>query len=199
MARSTTRTPMPTPPRSTTNGSTRRRASRPSTASTTAVVAPRSDGRPFGSYPRIGLEAGAPELGGGRWPIKRVVGDTVEVSADIFKEGHDLLRARVVYRLQPRLGARDGVAATEWQSAPMQPIGNDRWSGRFPVTDNGRYLYTVEAFTDVFGSWQADLEKRVAADQDVSSELLEGRKLVEEAVERASTNPPAPTSPHRHP
>src|SRR6266542_4129396 len=50
---------------------------------------------PFESYPAIAIEDVRPELDGGRWPIKRVVGDSIEVSADIFKEGHDLLQARV--------------------------------------------------------------------------------------------------------
>src|SRR5919197_5457842 len=129
---------------------------------------------PFESYPAIVIEDVWPEIDGGRWPIKRVVGDTVEVWADIFKEGHDVLSARVLYR-------RYDQAA--WQVAPMQLLANDRWYGHFAVGDNTRYHYTVEAYTDVFGSWRADLEKRVAAGQDVSSELLEGRRLVEQALE----------------
>jgi starch synthase (maltosyl-transferring) len=188
---------MSTRSRGSANGSTRRRA--PHAASATLPPATPASPPPFGSYPAIVIEGVAPEIDGGRWPIKRVVGDMVEVGADIFKEGHDLLRARVLYRGEPRLGAPDGVAATEWQSAPMQPQGNDRWTGRFPVTEIGRYFYTVEAFTDVFGSWRADLEKRVAADQDVASDLLEGRRLVEQAIERASSTPPGPTSPPRLP
>jgi starch synthase (maltosyl-transferring) len=101
----------------------------------------------------------------------------VEVFADIFKEGHDLLRARVLYRPS---GER------EWQSTPMRPLDNDRWHGQFRLERNARYVYTVEAFTDVFGSWRADLQKRLAAGQDVTSELLEGRRLVEAATKRAS-------------
>jgi starch synthase (maltosyl-transferring) len=89
-----------------------------------------------------------PEIDGGRWPIKRVVGDTVTVWADIFKEGHDLLSARVLFRCEGR---------ADWQSAPMRPTEDDRWQGTFQVTENARYCYTVEAFTDVFGSWRADL------------------------------------------
>ncbi|HYY88288.1 MAG TPA: maltotransferase domain-containing protein, partial [Chloroflexota bacterium] len=148
---------------------------------------------PFESYPAIVIEDVWPEIDGGRWPIKRVVGDTVEVWADIFKEGHDVLSARVLYR-------RYDQAA--WQVAPMQLLANDRWYGHFAVGDNTRYHYTVEAYTDVFGSWRADLEKRVAAGQDVSSELLEGRRLVEQALERAdqrAADALGPTSPRRHP
>jgi starch synthase (maltosyl-transferring) len=132
---------------------------------------------PFDSFPAIAIEAVQPELDGGRWPIKRVVGDVVEVSADIVKEGHDLLSARAIYR---------PLAETAWQEAPMRLIENDRWAGHFIVEHNTRYVYGVLAFTDVFGSWRADFQKRLAAAQDLSSELLEGVRLVEEAAARCS-------------
>jgi starch synthase (maltosyl-transferring) len=130
------------------------------------------------TYPAISIEAIQPQLEGGYWPIKRVVGDTVEVSADILKEGHDLLQARVVYCV-----ISHGPATDELE-APMKLTENDRWVGRFTVAQNAHYLYSVLAFTDVFGSWATDLQKRLAAAQDVSSELLEGLRLVEQAVER---------------
>jgi len=130
----------------------------------------------FDSYPFITIEGVSPEIDGGRWPIKRVVGDTVEVAADIFKEGHDLLAARILYR---------APGDTEWRREPMSLVQNDRWVGHLEVARNGRYRYTVEAFTDVFGSWRLDVGKRLAAGQDVASQLLEGRQLVEDAVQRA--------------
>jgi starch synthase (maltosyl-transferring) len=132
---------------------------------------------PFETYAAIVIEDVWPEIDGGRWPIKREVGDTVEVWADVFKEGHDLLCARVLHRREQD---------TAWQEAPMRLFGNDRWVGSFTVQENTRYRYTVEAFTDVFGSWRAELEKRVAAGQDVASELLEGQRLMREAIERAA-------------
>jgi starch synthase (maltosyl-transferring) len=132
---------------------------------------------PFESYPAIAIEAVSPEIDGGRYPVKRVVGDIVQVAADIFKEGHDVLCARVLYR-----------AADEptWRESPMQQADNDRWYGQFGVDRNTRYVYSIEAFTDWFGSWRADLQKRLAAAQDVSSELMEGVRLVEQAAERAT-------------
>jgi starch synthase (maltosyl-transferring) len=132
---------------------------------------------PFDSYPAIAIDAVSPELDGGRWPIKRVVDDTIVVEADIFKEGHDVLSARVLYRQ---------VGAPIWQEAPMTLTVNDRWRGEFSVHTNARFVYTVLAFTDVYGSWRADLQKRLGAAQDVTSELLEGLRLVDAAVERAS-------------
>jgi starch synthase (maltosyl-transferring) len=132
---------------------------------------------PFETYPAIAIENVQPELDGGRWPVKRVVGDALDVSADIFKEGHDLLQARVIYH---------PIDQSAWNEAPMRLTENDRWVGRFTVDQNTRYVYSVLAFTDTFGSWRADLQKRLAAAQDVTSELLEGARLVDEAAERAT-------------
>jgi starch synthase (maltosyl-transferring) len=154
-----------------TNG-TRRRATKAPAPRVTAGALP-----PFDSFPAIHIEAVSPEIDGGRYPIKRVVGDLVQVEADIFKEGHDLLTARVIYR---------EVGAPTWNEAPMSPTVNDRWRGEFRVDRNSRYVYSVLAFTDVYGSWRADLQKRIGAAQDVTSELLEGIRLVEQAAERAA-------------
>src|SRR5688500_2184619 len=93
---------------------------------------------------RILIEAVYPELDGGRYPVKREVGDTVSVWADILRDGHDVLAAVVKYR---RKG--DG----EWREAPMRHFDNDRWTGSFRLDANGRYLYTIEAWTDTFASW----------------------------------------------
>ena len=98
---------------------------------------------PFETYPAIVVENVQPEIDGGRWPIKRVVGDTVEVSADIFKEGHDLIQARVTFR---------PIGMPAWSEQPMRLVENDRWVGTFKVDQNTRYLYSVLAFTDTFGS-----------------------------------------------
>jgi starch synthase (maltosyl-transferring) len=132
---------------------------------------------PFETYPAIAIECVQPELDGGQWPIKRVTGDVVEVSADIFKEGHDLLSARTVYRT---------IGEPDWHETPMRLVENDRWVGQFSVEHNTRYVYGVIAFTDVFGSWRADFQKRLVVAQDLASELLEGLRLVEVAIERCT-------------
>ena len=132
---------------------------------------------PFETYSAIAIEGVEPELDGGQWPIKRVVGDVVRVSADIVKEGHDVLFARAVFRT---------VSETDWHEALMLLVENDRWAGQFTVEQNTRYVYSVVAFTDVFGSWRADFQKRLAVPQDLSSELLEGLRLVEQAVARCT-------------
>ena len=123
------------------------------------------------------IENVAPAVDGGRYPIKREVGDRVEVIADVFKEGHDVLAAFVKYRRADE---------PDWRESPMRFVDNDRWAGAFTVEDNARYLYTIEALPDPFRSWLADLAKRVAADQDVASELREGVALVRAAAGRAT-------------
>jgi starch synthase (maltosyl-transferring) len=122
------------------------------------------------------IEAIAPAVDGGRYPVKREVGAVFEVSADIFKEGHDVLVAFLLYR---RADER------AWRQTPMRFVDNDRWAGAFTLTDNARWVYTIEALADPFRSWLADLAKRVEVGQDVASELAEGVALVRAAARRA--------------
>ncbi|GIW39660.1 MAG: alpha-1,4-glucan:maltose-1-phosphate maltosyltransferase [Candidatus Binatia bacterium] len=130
-------------------------------------------GKPY----RILIERVTPELDGGRYPVKRTVGDTVVVGADILKDGHDVLAARVCYRPEGR---------KSWRYAPMAyDYDEDRWFGSFVVDAIGRWAYTVEAWTDTFGSWRDALEKRFSAGEDVRSELLEGAALLERVSRRA--------------
>ncbi|MGH6689397.1 MAG: maltotransferase domain-containing protein, partial [Gammaproteobacteria bacterium] len=123
------------------------------------------------------IENVAPLVDCGRYPAKREQGMTVEVSADIFQEGHDVLVAFVHDR---RSGER------EWRESPMRFVDNDRWAGSVPLEANARYELAIEALADPFRSWRADLDKRVAAGQDVASELLEGAALIEAASARAA-------------
>jgi starch synthase (maltosyl-transferring) len=123
------------------------------------------------------IEGVDPEIDGGRFPVKRTVGEEVEVRADVHADGHDVLAAVLRYR---------HVESADWAEVPMSALGNDRWSARFRVTALGRYEYTVEAWVDRFASWRKELAKKVEAGQDVTSELLEGAELVGQAARRAS-------------
>jgi len=116
-----------------------------------------------------------PELDGGRYPVKREVGDEFEVRADILREGHEALAAVLKYR---------AVKDTRWREVPMVPEANDRWVARFPLEENTRYLYTIEAYPDPYRSWAEDLQKRLAAGMDVASEQLEGAELLRRALDR---------------
>ena len=125
---------------------------------------------------RVVIANVSPEIEAGRFAIKRTAGETVTVEADVFADGHDLLAAVLLYR-------RDNEAT--WSESPMEPLGNDRWKGRFPVADLGVYCYTVRAWVDPFKSWQHDLAKRCQAQQDVAVDLEVGARLLEAAAGRA--------------
>ncbi len=135
-----------------------------------------SSSQPTGEN-RVAIEAVSPRVDNGRWPAKRVIGDVVEVSADIFCDGHDRLGAEILYRLEAEL---------DWHRAPMRSGDNDRWSGSFKVDKCGRYLFTIQAWRDPFESWHADVEKKRAAGQDIDLELIEGAGIVDRAFAGAS-------------
>jgi starch synthase (maltosyl-transferring) len=146
-----------------------------------SFVVPRSPKPP---PPRIQIEDPAPCLDCGRYPSKACVGDVVDAYATIFKDGHDTLRAVVRYR-----GPAD--AEGEWHEAPMRRIDahvdGDRWQGSFPVTQQGLWVWTVEAWTDHFATWRGEIQRKVAAGQaDLSGELSEGAVLLRAAADRAA-------------
>jgi starch synthase (maltosyl-transferring) len=119
---------------------------------------------------RIIIEDVYPELNGGRYPVKRVEGESFEVWADIFMDGHDLLLAVLEYKREDEV---------EWQSVPMEHEGNDRWHGMFTLGGMGRYAYRIAAWPDLFGSWASDTRKKRAAGQDIALELKEGQLLIQ--------------------
>ncbi|QDV36775.1 alpha-1,4-glucan--maltose-1-phosphate maltosyltransferase [Tautonia plasticadhaerens] len=124
---------------------------------------------------RIIIEGVSPQVDGGRFPIKRVEGETIVVGADVFAEGHDVIRAVL------RHSSGDGP----WVEVPMTPLGNDRWEAGFTVDRIGRYSYTVEAWIDRFSTWRDEVSKKSGAGQDIASELLEGAEIVRQAADRA--------------
>lgn len=124
---------------------------------------------------RVLIEDVRPEIDSGRYPVKREVGDRFVVSADIFMDGHDMLRAAIRW-------STDGKV---WQTAPMQFVDNDRWSGAFDLTQMGCTRYTIEAWPDEYGTWARDTEKKRAAGQDIRLELREGELLLRQILPRA--------------
>ncbi|HYD67702.1 maltotransferase domain-containing protein [Azospirillum sp.] len=122
---------------------------------------------------RVTIENVYPEIDSGRFPVRRAVGDAMDVWADIFTDGTFVLGAEVKYK---------AVDEAEWRAAPMRFVENDRWTGRVPLTRNTRYVYTIEAWRDVWESWRADFVKKHDAGLDVSLELVEGRRFVEQSA-----------------
>ena len=125
---------------------------------------------------RVVVEGVRPSVDGGRYPVKRTVGDIVEVEADVFADGHDRLGAAL----------RFGEAHDAEHEVRMSPIGNDRWRGSFHVTDVGRWCFSVIGWIDRFATWHEALLKRHAAGQDLSLELRVGADLIREAARRAT-------------
>jgi starch synthase (maltosyl-transferring) len=117
------------------------------------------------------IEAVSPTVDCGQFPAKRIVGDDYVVEADIFRDGHDVIRAVVKWRRE-----QDTVC----NQAPMVPVGNDHWRGQFPLHENSRYLFTIEAWTDRYASWLQDFAKKAHAGGEVAADLLEGIRLLQE-------------------
>ncbi|HEX6461270.1 MAG TPA: alpha-1,4-glucan--maltose-1-phosphate maltosyltransferase [Thermoleophilaceae bacterium] len=145
--------------------------------STSVVPVPSSTQPP----PRLQIQYPSPAVDGGRYPAKRVVGDTVTVSADIFRDGHDIIRAVARYR---------GPGERRWREAPLAPIDRHldgvRWEGAFQVDRQGGWQFTIEAWTDRFATWRDELERKIIAGQsDLAGELSEGIVLLRDAAGRA--------------
>jgi starch synthase (maltosyl-transferring) len=126
---------------------------------------------------RIVIEGVTPEIDGGRFPIKRIVGDRVVIEADIFADGHDVLSPILLYRKGDD---------QNWTEAPMEFLINDCWSVSFVLTELGQYRYTLTAWVDRFKTWRQDMLKKVKAKQDVSADFVIGAQLIEEASQCAT-------------
>jgi starch synthase (maltosyl-transferring) len=139
---------------------------------------------------RVVIEAVMPEIDAGRFPAKRSVGETVTVEADVFADGHDAVAAVLRWRLLP-IDGEVSAQPTEglvnpWTEVPMALLVNDRWRGEFPVTELGKYHFTVEGWVDYFETWSRQLAKRVQAGQAVAVELEVGARMIEQAAARAN-------------
>jgi hypothetical protein len=118
---------------------------------------------------RLAIENVSPEIDAGRFAAKGVAGRSLEITADIFGDGHEVIGAAVMVRKD---GSRTATAV------PMMPVGNDRWQADFVPEDIGAHHFTISAWRDLFGTWHHDTAKKVAAGQDVSVEIAEARLLI---------------------
>jgi starch synthase (maltosyl-transferring) len=119
---------------------------------------------------RIQIQEVAPQIDCGRYPVKRTAGDRLEVTARIFRDGHETLGAAIRHR---------GPGSTTWIETPLEPLGNDVWSGSFEVDRPGLWCFRLEAWVDRIASFQDELRRKVAAGQtDLASELSEGAVLL---------------------
>ncbi|MDX6724067.1 MAG: hypothetical protein QOD73_2471, partial [Solirubrobacteraceae bacterium] len=138
---------------------------------------PRSQAPPA----RIRIQLPQPAIECGRWPVKRTVGDTVTVSADVFRDGHEVLRA--VVRSRP-------AGSRQWNESPMRPVdahhNGVRWTGEFTVDSMGPWQWSIQAWVDLFAGWRDEVARKLAAGQpDMRGEASEGAVLLRQAAEKA--------------
>ncbi len=126
---------------------------------------------------RVIIEGIKPEIDGGRFAAKRVLGDLVRIEADIFTDGHDSISGVLLYRHE---------SEKAWSEQALQFDVNDRWWAEFSVSELGRYRYTLQAWVDHFETWRRDLLKRIKAEQDAPVDYLIGANYLESAASRAS-------------
>lgn len=130
--------------------------------------------------PTVIIENVRPLVDGGRYPVKRAVGEDLTVFADIFKDGHDVVLALLKWR---------AFGAEKWHETPMEcvePWTKDHWRGTCSFFDVGAHELTIEAWGDTFRSWQHEFAAKFNAHEpNLASETLEGAKFVEAASERA--------------
>jgi starch synthase (maltosyl-transferring) len=124
--------------------------------------------------PRIAIEAITPKVDDGEFPVRRVVGQTIPVAADILTDGHDNLAAELWWR---------PIDAEKFHAVPMRLINNDRWTAEFPLQRVGRYVYAVVAWKDFYASFVDEVTKKHAAGVSTRLELEEGIALVRKTAE----------------
>lgn len=121
---------------------------------------------------RFRIEDVYPRIDDGRFPVKRVVGEPVEVWANIYRDGHDVLAAALIWRRE---------TDREWRSEPMQFASNDRWGGSFTPHAAGRYEFAIEAWTDDFGTWRHGINLKIKDGSAVDLDAMEGADLLTKA------------------
>ncbi|MBS2015624.1 MAG: DUF3416 domain-containing protein [Deltaproteobacteria bacterium] len=129
-----------------------------------------------GGRRRVLVEGVSPDVDGGRYPAKRILGDRIFVECDLVSDGHDAIAGRVLFRLS---------GEDVWQTAPLMSIGNDRFRGELAIDRLGRWELTFEGFVDAFTTWRASTAKKIQAGQEVCVELLGGAALLAAGARRA--------------
>jgi starch synthase (maltosyl-transferring) len=114
-----------------------------------------------------------PLIDGGRFPVKRIVGELVEVWADIYRDGHEVTAAALTWRRE---------LDREWRREPMTFDSNDRWSGSFIPDTPGRYVYAIEAWTDEFATWRHGFELKQKAGTEQTVDAIEGASMLTKAL-----------------
>ena len=119
--------------------------------------------------PPVVIERVTPQVSGGPFAAKRIIGRPITVEADIFADGHDVLAAELLWGGRP------------WKqspgSAPLVPIGNDRWRGALLPKRIGRHLFTIESWRDEYATLCHALDVKHRAGIDVATEIADARGI----------------------
>jgi len=116
-----------------------------------------------------------PQINNGRFPVRRVVGETVNVTADIFGDGHDYLRAVVEFKT---------AKSRKWSSVEMTDLGNDAWSASFSITEQATYQYRLVSWVDHLKTWYSGFKKKLADGQPMGVELTIGANFLNEIADK---------------
>ena len=134
-------------------------------------------GLPTEGRRRVAIDGISPQVDGGRFPVKAIIGDRVPIHVDAFPDGHDEIQVRLRHR---------PPGASEWAEIEMAGPDNDGWTAELSLTAIGRHAYDVAAWIDDWGSWQRDMRIRVDEDVVTTVDLEIGSRLVTAAAARAS-------------
>src|SRR6202044_75315 len=125
---------------------------------------------------RVVIDHISPCVEAGRFAAKRTLGEPLWVEAQVYTDGHEAVRCRLLYRAEQ---------TTDWQHVWMSALGNDRWRAEFSAQALGRWLYTIEAWVDELETWRRDLLKKQAAGRELGTDLWRGSLLIEQLAARA--------------
>jgi starch synthase (maltosyl-transferring) len=142
--------------------------------------------KPVEGRKRVIIEEVQPQVDCGRYAAKRVLGDSVTITAAVFGDGHDHVAGRLLYRHS---------SEADWHFTPLISLTNDRWTATFTTDKLGDWIYTIEGWVDHFDTWCADLRKRLGAQptpdkpnseaQDIPLAFRSGALLLSQAAHRA--------------
>lgn len=135
------------------------------------------DNRPHA--PTVVIEHIYPSFDAPNYMVKRVVDEPLEVYADIFKDGHDVISA--VLKWKP-------VTSTRWFEASMRSVDNDRWTGIASFSASGRWEFAIEAWADTWRGWKKAFKAKYdALDPEIGIEAREGARILAKAAQLART------------
>jgi starch synthase (maltosyl-transferring) len=126
---------------------------------------------------RVIIENVVPAVEKGKFPAKRVINDNFVINADVFADGHDVLRAEILYRHENE---------PDWQTVEMKHLVNDYWEGTFHIDKTGWYFYKIRGWIDKFKTWYRDTIKKYDADVATHLDFDLGINVIREMLDNHS-------------